>query len=57
MLSKDNSISIGTNVVKPTQNGSVPPPNENYMFSRAVFTRAVSFTQVNGNEPVVLMGG
>ena len=57
MLSKDNSISIGTNVVKPTQNGSVPPPNENYMFSRAVFTRAVSFTPVNGNEPVVLMGG
>ena len=57
MLSKNKSITIGIPTVKPTDKGSVPPPNENYMLSRAVWTRAVSFTPLKGYEPVILMGG
>ena len=57
MLSKDKSITIGIPTVKSSDNGSIPPPNENYMLSRTVWTRAVSFTPVKVNEPVILMGG
>ena len=48
---------INEPVVVPTQDGSQPEPNENYMMARSTWTRATSFVPVEGNRPVILMGG
>jgi hypothetical protein len=48
---------INEPVVVPTQDGSQPEPNENYMFARSTWTRATSFVPLKGNKPVILMGG
>ena len=48
---------INEPIIEKTQDGSIPEPNENYMFARSTWTRATSFVPLKGNKPVILMGG
>ena len=59
MLKKDwvGNHLINEPIIEKTQDGSIPEPNENYMFARSTWTRATSFVPLKGNKPVILMGG
>ena len=59
MLQKNTNLySIGSNITKKDSDGKFSGiPNENYMMARTTWTRATSFVPVDGDKPIILMGG